>query len=118
MKTITQENEIATLSSLLKVLAEPKRLEILSLLLQGVQCNCEIGDKLNMAPNLISHHLRVLHKAGLIDTERDPQDARWIYYSINPGKLNETIAEISGFLDITKIQPRSPNCGPQKGKCR
>ncbi len=56
----------------LKVLAEPKRLHIIHLLLEGVQCNCELGDALDVPPNLVSHHLRVLREAGLVDMERDP----------------------------------------------
>ncbi len=55
----------------LKVLAEPNRLLIFHFLMEGVQCNCELGDGLQMAPNLISHHLRVLREAGLVDVERD-----------------------------------------------
>ena len=71
---------IDPLAESLKVLAEPKRLQILNLLMSGVQCNCELGEHLQMAPNLISHHLRVLRQAGLVDVERDTLDARWLYY--------------------------------------
>ena len=55
---------LQTLADRLKILAEPKRLLILHLLMEGVQCNCELGDALQMPPNLISHHLSVLRKAG------------------------------------------------------
>ena len=75
---------LTDLADRLKALAEPKRLLILHLLMEGVQCNCELGDALEMAPNLISHHLSVLRKAGLVDVERDALDARWIYYSHQP----------------------------------
>ena len=112
-----KQTDLSLLSRNLKVIAEPRRLEILALLMQGVVCNCEIGDMLKMAPNLISHHLRVLHEAGLIEMERDPNDARWIYYSIQPGTVNALVASITDFLDTSNIQPRSLNCGPQRGKC-
>lgn len=97
----------------LKVLAEPKRLLILDLLMQGVQCNCELGESLQLAPNLISHHLSVLRKAGLVDVERDSLDARWLYYSINRAALDELNAAFSEFFDPTRIQPRRPSCGPE-----
>ncbi|MGB9586396.1 MAG: ArsR/SmtB family transcription factor, partial [Anaerolineales bacterium] len=71
------------LANRLKVLAEPKRMLIFNVIMEGVQCNCEIGDVLQMPPNLISHHLSKLREAGLVDAERDPFDARWVYYSIN-----------------------------------
>ena len=98
----------------LKVLAEPKRLEIIELLKQGVQCNCELGGKLNMAPNLISHHLRVLQKAGFITTARDTVDARWIYYSLNLDALQRFARQIGTFLDVSGVQTRIPSCPPNK----
>ncbi|MEW5938636.1 MAG: metalloregulator ArsR/SmtB family transcription factor, partial [Chloroflexota bacterium] len=73
----------------LKALAEPKRLLIFNLLMGGVQCNCELGDSLQMSPNLISHHLSKLRAVGLVDVERDAVDSRWIYYSVNRAALEE-----------------------------
>jgi ArsR family transcriptional regulator len=101
------------LAAWLKVLAEPRRLQILNLLIAGVQCNCELGDHLDMAPNLISHHLSVLRKAGLVDVERDAVDARWIYYSINRTALDGLNAAFGAFFDPARIQPRRAVCGPQ-----
>jgi ArsR family transcriptional regulator, arsenate/arsenite/antimonite-responsive transcriptional repressor len=97
----------------LKALAEPRRLHIINLLMQGVQCNCELGEQLQMAPNLISHHLSVLRRAGLVEIERDALDGRWIYYSINHAALNELHAAFGAFFDPARIQPRHPTCGPQ-----
>jgi ArsR family transcriptional regulator len=105
--------ETRELADTLKVLSDPTRLMILDLLMQGVQCNCEIGGNLKLPMNLISHHLKVLRDAGLIDAERDPDDARWIYYSINPRALADLRQRLSIFLDPHRIQPRSPSCGPQ-----
>jgi len=104
---------LQALADRLKVLAEPKRLLILHMLMEGVQCNCELGDALKMPPNLISHHLRALREAGLVDVERDALDARWVYYSINRTALDE-LNEIFGmFFDPARIKPRRPTCGPQ-----
>ncbi|HLE29728.1 MAG TPA: metalloregulator ArsR/SmtB family transcription factor [Anaerolineales bacterium] len=104
---------LQALADHLKVLAEPKRLLILHMLMEGVQCNCELGDALKMPPNLISHHLRALREAGLVDVERDALDARWVYYSINRKALDE-LNEIFGmFFDPARIKPRRPTCGPQ-----
>ncbi len=100
------------LADQLKVLAEPKRLLIFHLLMEGVQCNCELGDNLDIAPNLISHHLRVLRQAGLIDTERDAIDSRWIYYSVNLPALQELNRAFGLFFDPQRIQPRRLTCGP------
>ena len=104
---------LQALADLLKVLAEPKRLLILDLLMQGVQCNCELGEALQMAPNLISHHLSVLRQAGLVHIERDALDARWIYYSIDRRALDELNATFGQFFDPARIKSRRPTCGPQ-----
>jgi ArsR family transcriptional regulator len=106
------------LAEWLKVLAEPRRLLIFNLLMQGVECNCELGEQLEMAPNLISHHLSVLRQAGLVDVERDALDGRWIYYSVNRTALNELNAAFGAFFDSARIQPRHPTCGPQSALVR
>lgn len=95
------------------MLAEPKRLLLFDLIMQGVQCNCELGASLQLSPNLISHHLSVLRQAGLVNVERDAFDGRWVYYSINTHALEELNALFGVFFDPQRIQPRRLTCGPQ-----
>ena len=108
---------LQTLAERLKVLAEPKRLLIFNLLMEGVQCNCELGDALGVPPNLISHHLSVLRQAGLVEVERDALDARWVYYSVDRAALEELNAAFGAFFDPARIQPRRLTCGPQALIC-
>jgi ArsR family transcriptional regulator len=108
---------LEALAERLKVLAEPKRLLIFNLLMEGVQCNCELGDVLQMPANLISHHLSKLRAVGLVDVERDAVDSRWIYYSVNRAALDELNSAFGAFFDPKRIQPRQPNCGPQSLLC-
>ncbi|PDW00264.1 ArsR/SmtB family transcription factor [Candidatus Chloroploca asiatica] len=111
--TATESPTTHQLADWLKVLAEPRRLQILNLLMAGVQCNCELGAHLDLAPNLISHHLSVLRKAGLVEVERDGGDARWVYYAINRPNLEALTAAFASFFDPARILPRQPSCGPQ-----
>lgn len=111
--TALSPDRLRSLSRSLKVLADPKRLLLFEMLVQGVQCNCDLGDALGMAPNLISHHMSVLRGAGLVLAERDPLDARWVYYSIDPSVLSELRETLARFLDADRIQPRLSTCGPQ-----
>ena len=97
----------------LKVVSDPTRLMILEQLMQGVQCNCEIGADLGLPMNLISHHLRSLREAGLVRAERDPLDRRWIYYSVDPEALARLRDVLCAFFDPERIQERLPSCGPQ-----
>ena len=104
--------DITKTADLLKILSEPNRLLIYEKICEGVQCNCELGSALNMAPNLISHHLSVLRQADLIKTSRAPEDARWIYYSVNKNTMEEIRSFFQKFFDPDRIEPRLPTCGP------
>ncbi|RPI89842.1 MAG: ArsR family transcriptional regulator [Chloroflexi bacterium] len=110
---LTSPVNLEILADRLKVLAEPKRLLIFNLLMEGVQCNCELGDFLQMPPNLISHHLSKLRAAGLVDAERDAVDSRWVYYSVNRATLDELNAAFGMFFDPARIKPRRATCGPR-----
>ena len=104
------------LTRVFRALGHPKRLLIFDLLMQGVQCNCEIAERLGYSLSLISHHMRVLEETGLIAGERDAQDARWVYYSVDERALAGLREQLGLFLDPGRIQPRAPCCGP-KGCC-
>ena len=105
--------DIVELAGVLKALSDPTRLVILDLLIEGVQCNCYLGDRLGLPINLVSHHLKVLRQAGLVRAEHDPLDARWIYYSVDEDKLAVLRGQLSVFLDPGRIQLRLPTCGPR-----
>ena len=112
MSSNPRPTSTAEIATMLKVLADPRRLQILEALMNGIQCNCELGKFLDMAPNLISHHLRVLREAGLVEVERDPLDQRWIYYSVNERTLESWRRVFGAFLDPARIKPRRTTCGP------
>ncbi|MDD3006708.1 MAG: metalloregulator ArsR/SmtB family transcription factor [Candidatus Pacebacteria bacterium] len=64
---------------LLKVVAEDNRLKILCLLKEGELCVCKIIEHLGLSQSLVSHHLKVLKDAGLIE---DSKRGLWVYYSL------------------------------------
>ncbi|MEI8132264.1 MAG: metalloregulator ArsR/SmtB family transcription factor [Leptolinea sp.] len=113
---VFSNKSISDLARWLKVISEPNRLLLLEKIMEGVQCNCELGGDLHMAPNLISHHLSVLREAGLVEVDRDPFDARWIYYSINQKAMDELSTLIGDFFETSRIRPRRLTCGPQTAK--
>jgi ArsR family transcriptional regulator, arsenate/arsenite/antimonite-responsive transcriptional repressor len=110
--------DMTKLAEQLQVLANPKRLHIIHLLMEGVQCNCELGDFLDMTPSLISHHMRLLRQAGLVAMEKDALDGRWVYYSVNEEALQELNAAFSAFFAPQRIKPRRLTCGPQAASIR
>jgi ArsR family transcriptional regulator len=111
MEGITEQNLNETIT-VLKALGEPNRMRILAELMNGDSCNCELQDNLNLAPNLLSHHLRVLSKAGLVNSRRDQLDGRWIYYSVDRQAAARWQNWFSEFLDPSRILQRTV-CGPE-----
>lgn len=70
----------ARLAALLRVLADPGRLRILSLIQSQPSqeaCVCHLTDSLELSQPTVSHHLRVLFEAGLVERERR---GNWVYY--------------------------------------
>ena len=96
----------------LNALAEPNRLRIFNLLMQGDTCNCELNDLLGLPPNLLSHHLRVLSEAGLVNSRRDVIDGRWIYYAVDRKAATRWQNWFNHFFDLGRLQQR-PLCGPE-----
>jgi ArsR family transcriptional regulator len=72
---------------LLKALADPVRLRLMSLVASrpgGEACVCDLNDAFDLSQPTISHHLKVLHEAGLVD--RDKRGV-WVYYRVRPQAL-------------------------------
>ncbi|MBK9739597.1 MAG: helix-turn-helix transcriptional regulator [Actinobacteria bacterium] len=80
------------LSRLLKAVADPARLQVLSLIKaspDGEVCQCDLTVPLALSQPTVSHHLRVLTDAGLLDrTTR----GTWAWYSVNADRLAELAA--------------------------
>ena len=73
---------------LLKALADPVRLRLVSLIAAsagGEACVCDLNDAFDLTQATISHHLKVLHSAGLLD--RDKRGV-WVYYALRPAALS------------------------------
>ncbi|MFC9895060.1 ArsR/SmtB family transcription factor [Nocardia sp. NPDC127579] len=81
------ETTAAELASVFKALSDPVRLRLLSAIAarEGRQaCVCDIADGFEVTQPTISHHLKVLREAGLLDSERR---ASWVYYRVVPEAL-------------------------------
>jgi len=75
------------IAPLLKALADPVRLRLMSLVAShegGEACVCDLTDAFTLSQPTISHHLKVLHECGLLD--RDKRGV-WVYYRVRPQAL-------------------------------
>ena len=69
---------------MLKAIADPARLRLLSLVLShegGEACVCDLLPHFDLSQPTISHHLKVLHEAGLVNREKR---GTWVYYIARP----------------------------------
>lgn len=72
-------NKIGSLTSLLKLIGVESRLKILCILRQGNHCVCEIEEHIDESQSLISHHLKDLKEAGLI---QDEKKGKFVHYKL------------------------------------
>jgi ArsR family transcriptional regulator len=80
----------------LKALSDPTRLRIILLLMKEELCVCELLFVLNMEQSRVSHHLRILRDADLVE---DIRDGKWIIYRI-PGAMKRKLGPLlDQFLD-------------------
>ena len=90
------EDEAVGQARLLKALADPTRLRILSLLSrhEGEVCVFEIVESFTLEQPTISHHLRILRDAGLVDCRKK---ALWAYYYVRREALARAGEVINGL---------------------
>jgi ArsR family transcriptional regulator len=80
------------LARMFKALGDPVRLRLLSLVAShagGEACVCDISPSFDLSQPTISHHLKVLREAGLLDCERR---GTWVYYWVVPTALQQLSA--------------------------
>lgn len=85
-KNTKSNKEIGNAADLLGIIAEENRLKILCVLKKGERCVCDIWQDLGIAENLASYHLKVLRKAGLIDSRKEGLK---VIYSINKNNIGK-----------------------------
>lgn len=92
----------------LKVLAEPLRWRIVELLAGEELCVCHLVEALGVAQPLVSHHLRILRDAQLVETSRYRY---WTYYRLRP----EPLAAVG--RDLAALCEAAPAPGARRRPC-
>ncbi len=89
------ESAAAGLAQVFRALADPVRLRLVSLIgahQGGEACVCALTEAFDLTQPTISHHLKVLREAGIIDCERR---GTWVYYWLIPSALERMAALLS-----------------------
>jgi ArsR family transcriptional regulator len=95
------EADAVDLAHVFKALADPIRLRLFSLIASfegGQACVCDLTGPFDVSQPTISHHLRVLREAGLVDSERR---GTWVYYWVLP----DALARLSSLLAPAAAAP-------------
>lgn len=86
---VIDEPSATEMAPLLAALGDPVRLRIVSMLAaapDGAACGCDLEGPLGLAQPTVSHHIRILREAGLIEGDRR---GRWVHYRVVPERLEE-----------------------------
>lgn len=93
----------AGLARMFKALGDPVRLRLLSLVAGhegGEACVCDISGSFDLSQPTISHHLKVLREAGLLESQRR---GTWVYHRVAPAAL----AQLALVLQVAAPTPSS-----------
>ncbi|SRR5712691_726888 len=88
------DEEAEAVARLFRALSDPARVKIVNLLATSEEpvCVCEFMPTLGLAQPTVSHHLKTLSEAGLLERE---QRGKWAYFSIKP----EAMARLAGLVE-------------------
>ena len=96
MREPLSADQAERLAPLLKALADPVRLRLVSMVAAsegGEACVCDLNDAFDLSQPTISHHLKVLHEVGLLDRSKR---GVWVYYAVRREVLADVAALIGG----------------------
>jgi ArsR family transcriptional regulator len=96
-EALAEAEAIAT-AQLFKALADPARVKIVNLLARTDEavCACEFIPALGLTQATVSHHLKKLTEAGLLERE---QRGKWAYFSLN----SEAVAQLANLVRIPEL---------------
>ncbi|HUP76371.1 MAG TPA: metalloregulator ArsR/SmtB family transcription factor [Acidimicrobiales bacterium] len=88
-----EERDARELASAFAALSDPVRLRLLSLIAaEGEMCACDLVEPVGKSQPTVSHHLKVLHEAGLVERDRR---GTWMWYRVVPARLGQ-LREVLG----------------------
>ncbi len=93
---VLSDEEAEGTAALFRALADPARVRLVNIVATtGPVCVCELTEPLGLTQPTVSHHLKKLTDAGLLERE---QRGRWAYFSIE----DEAMARLAGLADLSK----------------
>ena len=92
MNDVFRENQRN--ARIFKAFCDENRLTILQLLADGEMCACKLQEALSIGQSTLSHHMRILCDAGMVDARRD---GKWMHYSISSEGVDVAIGHLNAL---------------------
>lgn len=89
--------EAEQIARVFKALGDPTRVRLLSMISSsegGEACICDLTEPVGLSQGTVSHHMKLLAEAGLVERE---QRGRWAYYSVTDGALDAAASTLRGL---------------------
>lgn len=86
-----------------KAMSDSNRLQIIELLQTGEMCACKLLEHFEISQPTLSHHMRILCEANLIQTRKE---GKWSHYQIN----NETLKQFSQYIERLTCMEKGVSC--------
>jgi ArsR family transcriptional regulator, arsenate/arsenite/antimonite-responsive transcriptional repressor len=95
---VLSADEATATAELFKALADPARVRIVNLLASAGEpvCACHLNEPVGLSQPTVSHHLKKLVEAGLLDRE---QRGKWAYFSLRP----ESVEKLAAVADLQGV---------------
>ena len=97
LKGGTMEHTNQKMARVFKAMGDENRLTILSLLHTGERCACRLQEALNISQPTLSHHMRILLDANLVNSRKD---GKWIYYSLSEEGAEQARGLLCSILNL------------------
>lgn len=81
---------------LFKALADINRIQIIKLLQNGEKCACILLEELNIAQSTLSHHMKILVDAELVNYRKE---GKWMYYSLREDIKDYVIGSLEKIIE-------------------
>lgn len=92
---VVDEEKAETLARVFKALGDPTRVKLVSLIAasaEGEACICDLTEPVGLSQPTVSHHMKLLVEAGLVNRE---QRGKWAYFSVVPNVLRSLATAIA-----------------------
>ena len=90
-------------ASVFKAFCDENRLQILEMLKEGEICACKILEKLNIVQSTLSHHMKILLDAKIVNGRKE---GKWMHYSINKQGFDEAKKILDSYGEKIKTNKK------------